>query len=272
MEFEIKPKSKFSIGFRELWQYRELFYFFTWRDIKVKYKQAVLGALWAVIQPAAMTLLFTFFFGKVFSATASNLPYPVYVLSGLLFWNIFSSGLNGAGNSMISNANIIKKVYFPRLIIPVSAILSGLPDFIISFSIFIGLILYYHVEVSVVFLLFGLISGLLLTFIATLGMGLWLSALNVKYRDFRYIIPFLIQGLLFVTPVIYPAQSIDNHTIHVLLSFNPMYCAVESFRMFISGEPVYSATLIYSMVSGITILFGGLYFFRKTENYFADLA
>ena len=203
----------------ELRRYKELFYFFTWRDIKIKYKQTSLGFLWAVLQPLLMMTIFTLFFGNALQIPSHNLPYPVYVFSGLLIWNIFASGLTNAANSMVNNATIIKKIYFPRLIIPVSSILVAIFDFLMAFILFIGILLFYQQPVSWVALVCWPLA-ILLSMVATLGPGCWLAALNVKYRDFRYVIPFFIQMLFFLTPVIYPVSLLKYPILqYVLVTF-----------------------------------------------------
>jgi lipopolysaccharide transport system permease protein len=272
MEFEIKPQNKFSLGLKELWEYRELFYFFTLRDIKVKYKQTVLGFLWAVLQPLILALLFSFFLGKAISNyTSMQMPYEIFALSGLVIWNVFASGLNNAGNSMVSNANIIKKIYFPRLIIPLSSVLVGLFDFIMAFSVFIIYCLFKNISFSpAAFIYFPL--AVLLTCIATFGAGSLLAALNVKYRDFRYIIPFMIQLLLFLTPVIYPVSITKSIFLRWLLALNPMSAPLEFFRASFTGIEINTTLAGISIISSLLILITGLYYFRKTEAYFADLA
>lgn len=272
MEFEIKPQDKFSLELKELWTYNELFYFFVWRDVKVKYKQTVLGVLWAIFQPAIMTLLFTVSFGKLVSMHSNmSLPYPVFALSGFLMWNIFSSGLSNAGNSMINNSNIIKKIYFPRLIIPISSVLVSLVDFMMGFLIFIPVLYYYGCSFNLYALMFIPLS-LILTLTGTLGLGSFLAALNVKYRDFRYILPFFIQALLFATPVIYPIKISDNKLFEWILKLNPMNAPIELFRASITDvAPDYSSILCSLSVS-VFLFVTGIYYFRKTESYFADLA
>lgn len=272
MEYEIKPQTKLSLGLKELWEYRELFYFFTLRDIKVKYKQTVLGFLWAVLQPLIMASLFTFFLGKAISAyTELPLPYDVFALSGLVVWGIFSSGINNAGNSMVSNANIIKKIYFPRLIIPISAVLVGLFDFFMAFIVFLIYCFFHNVSFSLsAFVYFPL--AILLTCIATFGSGTFLAALNIKYRDFRYIIPFMVQFLLFVTPVIYPTTITHNVYLKVLLSLNPMSAPLDIFRAGITNGAINWQADLISIISSAIIFVIGLLYFKKTEAYFADLA
>ena len=272
MEYEIKPKEKLSLGVEELWQYRELFYFFTWRDIKVKYKQTVLGFAWAVLQPFFMMVIFSLFFGQALKIPSDNLPYPVFVFSGLLLWNIFSSGVTSAGNSMVSNANIIKKIYFPRLIIPISSILVSMFDFLMSIIIFIGMLLYYHIHIEILKIILFVPSGLIICCISTFGLGIFLAALNIKYRDFKYIIPFLVQSLLFITPVIYPVSILTHDFLKYIVALNPMYAAVSLFRSGIIDVPLQLNLIAISLCSGLAFLIVGLYYFRKTETYFADLA
>jgi lipopolysaccharide transport system permease protein len=275
MQYEIKPKEKLNLGLGEMWQYRELFYFFTWRDIKVKYKQTVLGFLWAILQPLVMTALLSFSLGSIISSYGKlTIPYPLFVMSGLVIWNIFSAGLANAGNSMVTNANIIKKIYFPRLIIPISAVIVSLFDFLMAFIVFIGMLFYYHDQFSLNLFLFipVLLVSVFITSITTFGMGSLLAALNIKYRDFRYIIPFMIQALLFVTPVIYPVSIISKPVLKYLVACNPMYGAVELFRYSIVQGPLDTTLLTISFSSALLFFIAGLYYFRKTEAYFADLA
>ncbi|MDI1354072.1 MAG: ABC transporter permease [bacterium] len=272
MEFEIKPQNKFSFGLKELWEYRELFYFFTLRDIKVKYKQTVLGFLWAVLQPLVMALLFSFFLGRAISTyTQMEMPYLIFAFSGLVIWGIFSSGLNNAGNSMVSHANIIKKIYFPRLIIPISSVLVGLFDFLMAFVVFAIYCLISKVTFSWMALLY-IPLAVALTCMATFGAGTLLASLNVKYRDFRYIIPFLIQFLLFITPVMYPASIIKNEQVAWLFALNPMAAPLDIFRASMEGGTLMVTHDLISILSSLVLFFVGLVYFRKTEAYFADLA
>ncbi|MBX2942950.1 MAG: ABC transporter permease [Cyclobacteriaceae bacterium] len=270
--FEIKPKLAFSLNLKELIEYKELFYFFTWRDVKVKYKQTALGFIWAILQPLIMMAIFTFFIGNAMDVPSDDIKYPVFAFSGLILWTVFSSGITNAGNSMVSNAQIIKKIYFPRLVIPISSILVSIFDFLIAFMVFIVLIVLYHQPVNVLKAFIFWPTALLVTVIATFGPGCLLAALNVKYRDFRYVIPFLVQALLFLTPVIYPISIISNVWLKYLLVLNPMYAAIILFRMpMMKSAPDYSLVLI-SFISGLILFFIGLAYFRKTEMYFADLA
>jgi lipopolysaccharide transport system permease protein len=268
----VESSLKLSLNFRELWRYRELFYFFTWRDIKVKYKQTVLGVVWVLLQPLLTVVIFSLFFGQALKVPSEGIRYPVFVFSGLLLWNVFSASISNAGNSMVNNAAIIKKIYFPRLIIPISSILVALFDFFVSFSVFIALLFFYQVNVNVLGAFVFWPLAIALTLVGTLGLSLLLAALNVKYRDFRYIIPFFIQALLFLTPVIYPVTIIHNTWINYILALNPIYGAITLFRMpIMTAEP--NMTLIQiSIVSSFVLVLVGIFYFRKTEAFFADLA
>ena len=216
-------------------------------------------------------IIFTLFFGKALNIPSQNLPYPVYVFSGLLIWNVFSSGLMNASNSMVSNAAIIKKIYFPRFIIPVSSILVSLFDFFMAFLLFVPLLIYYRQPVSLSLLVWWPVA-LLLTMIATLGLGSWLAALNVKYRDFRYVIPFLVQVLFFLTPVIYPISLLKFPVLQYILVCSPMYAAVELFRFPITGITPDYYFMGISLFSGFVLLVVGTFYFKKTEDFFADFA
>jgi len=270
VEYKIESRNKF-FDWGELWRYRELFYFFTWRDIKIKYKQTVLGFLWAILQPLLMMIIFTFFFGRALQIPSQNLPYPVYVFSGLLIWNMFASGLTNASNSMVNNAGIIKKIYFPRLIIPVSSILVALFDFLMAFALFVLLLTFYRQPVAWQ-ALFIWPAAILLTVIATLGLGTWLAALNVKYRDFRYVIPFLVQVLFFLTPIIYPISLLNYPLLKYILVCSPMYAAVELFRFPLTGIFPDINFFAVSLTSGMVFLIGGVVYFKRTEDFFADFA
>ncbi len=272
MEYEIKNQNKFNLGIKELWEYKELFYFFTWRDVKVKYKQTILGVAWAIIQPLFLTIIFTQTLGTSISNKSNlTIPYPIFAISGLLLWGIFSSGMSNAANSMIANANIIKKIYFPRLIIPISSVLVAFIDFIIAFFVFILFQFFYSVDISYN-KLFLLPFSVIITSISAMGCGMFLAALNVKYRDVRYVIPFFIQGLLFLTPIMYPHNISENKIINWVLSLNPISGAMELMRGIFEG---YNINYNIVFISGVTSLFLfviGIIYFRKTEHYFADLA
>jgi lipopolysaccharide transport system permease protein len=270
-EYIIDAEKRSLFDFREIWNYKELFYFFTWRDIKIKYKQTVLGFLWAILQPLLMMVIFTFFFGRALNVPSQNLPYPVFVFSGLLLWNTFSSGLTTAANSMVNNAPIIKKIYFPRLIIPVSSILVALFDFLMAFILFIPLLIFYRQPVSLTALwCWPLALGICL--VATLGPGSLLASLNVKYRDFRYVIPFTVQVLFFLTPIIYPVSMLQYPLLKYVLAASPMYAAVELFRFPLTTVISDWQLILISITSGIFFLIVGLVYFKRTEDFFADFA
>jgi lipopolysaccharide transport system permease protein len=267
----IRPQKGLSLNLKELWQYRELFYFFTWRDIKVKYKQAFLGFIWVILQPLLTMFIFTFL-GIILKIPSEGVPYPIFAFSGLMFWTLFSSSVSTAGNSMVSNSAIIKKLYFPRLIIPISSILVAAFDFLIGFLVYIGLIIYFGMNVSVFKIIVFIPISLLLTVVSSFGIGSLLAALNVKYRDVRYIIPFFIQSLMFLTPVIYPVTLFQSTWAKYLMAINPMTGTIELARNAILDKPLDYPTLLISTVSAITFFFLGLIYFKKTEYYFADIA
>ena len=275
-EYTIKPTGKLSINWKELWRYRELFYFFTWRDVKVKYKQTLLGFLWAILQPLAMMIVFVLFFAKGLSIPTDNIPAPIFYFVGLMFWNLFSSGLSAAANSMVSNAEVIKKIYFPRLIVPFSGVLVALFDFFMTLIPFIFLLVYYQISTDFVFsvhLFWQLPLALLITIFTTIGLGCMIAAWNVKYRDFRYIVPFMIQFLLFITPVIYPVAMFDNTPIaKYILSLNPMTGVMLLSRNSFSGDELQLTLVSISLLSTALFFIIGLFTFRKMEAYFADIA
>jgi lipopolysaccharide transport system permease protein len=260
-------------NWRELWEYRELFYFFTWRDVKVKYKQTVLGILWVIIQPLLQVAIFSITVGRLMPANdTERIPYPLFVFSGFLFWNMFSSSVSNGGSSMLSQAPIIKKIYFPRVIIPISSILVSGFDFFVAFIVFVGMVIAFSTPLDLIMAALCWPVAFVLLFTATLGIGSWLAALTVKYRDFRFIVPFALQIGLFVSPVIYPLSIFSDGFLKDLLSFNPIYAPLHLFRMpFLVGPPDY-LPLLYSTVSIVVILIFGLYYFGKTEAYFADIA
>jgi len=266
----IHPPSGFSLGLKELWQYRELFYFFTWRDIKVKYKQTYLGILWALLQPLGMMLIFTFLFSTTWKIDTGPVAYPIFVLAGLICWNLFSASVSHAGESMIRNAHIISKIYFPRLVIPCSSILVALFDFLMGMLIFLVFCIIYKQPVH-----WSAIAcfpaGILVVLTAAFGTGTFLAALNVKYRDFRYTIPFLLQFLFFASQVIYPLQSVQQSWLKYILAINPVNAAIELFRHPLSGTAIDIRVAGIGLASTLVISIIGLFYFRKTEAYFADL-
>lgn len=272
MEYEIRPAGKLRFGFQEIWDFRELIYFFSWRDIKIKYKQTALGALWVIIQPLLLLSVFSVLISKALQIDTKGLPYPVFVFAGLLMWNLFSTGLSNAGNSMVANANIIKKIYFPRLIIPISSVLSSLVDFIITLILF-SLVVSYYLGFSVLLRLWLVLPlSLLTTLLTTFGLGSFLAALNVKYRDFRYVIPFMIQILMFITPVLYPITLLPEGWLLDILQLNPLAGAIDSIRFALLGQQVPMLSILKDLGISIIFLLIGIIYFRKTEYYFADLA
>lgn len=266
----IRPKKKISVeDLRELWRYRELLYFFTWRDIKVRYKQTTIGVLWALLQPLITMLVFSIFFGKLGSIPSDNVPYPVFVYVGLLFWQFFSGALSETSSTLISNQAIITKVYFPRLILPLSATITKFIDFAIASTILVGMMIYYGylpqlAGIAVLPLL------LFVTFMAAVGFGLFLAALNVKYRDVRYALPFFIQMLLFITPVIYPASIAGRYS--WILALNPMTGIVQTARaVLLNATPINWTLVLISSIACLIMLVIGVVYFKATERYFADI-
>jgi lipopolysaccharide transport system permease protein len=270
VEFVIDSSKSKAFSLKELWQYRELFYFFTWRDVKVKYKQTALGLLWVVLQPALTVMIFSIFFGKALSIQ-SSIDYPVFVFSGLLFWNAFSASVVNAGNSMISNSQIIKKIYFPRLIIPLSSILVALLDMVVAAILFLALVILRDVDVNVSQAMLYWPFALLVMLTGTVGLSCALAALTVKYRDFRYIVPFGLQIMLFLSPVIYPISIIYYPGLQYVLALNPMYGAIELFRYPLM-QTIDTTLVLVSLMSSVMLFVLGIFYFKRTENYFADLA
>jgi len=266
----IEPKKGWiPIDLKEIWNFRELLYFLTKRDIKVRYKQTILGGLWAIIQPVLTMVVFTLFFGRLAKIPSDGIPYPIFVYVGLLPWTYFANALSSSGNSLVGSANLITKVYFPRLIVPASASLAGLLDFFISMLVLGVMMIYYQFLPGIGILLFPFLVGL--TFLCAVGVGLWLSALNVKYRDIRYAIPFLIQLWMFVSPVIYPV-SIVNEKYRWLFALNPMGGVIKAYRASILGHlPIDWFLLGISTAVILLIFFAGLYYFKRMERYFADV-
>ncbi len=258
-----------SLRLKELWEYRELLYFLTWRDIKVRYKQTALGAAWAIIQPFFAMVVFSVFFGRLAKIPSDGLPYPIFVYCALLPWQLFAHALTESSNSLVANERLITKVYFPRLVVPLSTVLAGLLDFAIAFLVLIGMLGYYGIVPTVA--VFTLPLFLLLAVMTALGVGLWLSALNVQYRDVRYTIPFLTQFWLFATPVAYPSSLVPEPW-RALYGLNPMAGVVEGFRWALLGTSQGPGMLlVVSVVVVIGLLAGGLFYFRRMEKTFADL-
>lgn len=266
----IEPQKNFSLRFSEIWRYRELFYFFTWRDIKVKYKQTYLGILWAILQPVALMLLFTLVFAKHFSPTDNLLDYRVFVLSGLVLWTLFYGATSHAAESIVQQSGIIKKIYFPRLIIIGSAILTALFDFFIAFLLFLLVCLLFQQPMSWK-AIFCFPAAILIILLASFGIGTLLSSLNVKFRDFRYALPFLLQFLFFASQVVYQLGDIRQAWARSLMSINPVNAAIELFRMGLTGTGD-TFVIALGFLSALFLSISGIVYFRKTEAYFADLA
>ena len=259
-----------NLKLKELWTYRELFYFFAWRDIKVRYKQTYLGIAWVLIQPIALLILLTIIFSKAFTGYNSNIPYPIFILSGLLIWNLFYNAVSNGADSMIQHTNIIRKIYFPRLVIPGSSLFVALFDFIISMLVFIGFCIGYRVSFGIS-MIYMFPLAVLLVMAGSFGLSLFLSAFNIKYRDFRYALPFMLQFLFFASEIVFPISKINNRLIHYLLAINPVNGAIELFRYPLIGT--YDPTIVLiSTCSSLLITVIGAYYFRKSESFFADLA
>jgi lipopolysaccharide transport system permease protein len=272
----IRPSTGWvALNFAELWAYRELLFFLVWRDVKVRYKQTALGAAWAILQPLLSMVVFTIFFGRLAGVGSDGLPYPIFSYVGLLPWTLFSQGVNQASTSIVSTATLVQKVYFPRLIIPLAAIVSGLVDFAVAFVVLLGMMPFYAVRPS--WKLVFLPPLLLLAFAATTGIGLLLAALNVRYRDVRYIVPFCIQLWLFATPVIYPmsrvAEKLDALGIPLwVYGLNPMVGVVQGFRWSVLGAGTgLESVLVASIVVSCLLFVAGLVSFRRLERTFADV-
>lgn len=258
-----------SLRLRELWEYRELLYFLTWRDIKVRYKQTALGAAWAIIQPFFTMVVFSLFFGKLAKIPSDGIPYPIFSYAALVPWTFFANGLSQSANSLVGSANLIKKVYFPRLTIPISTVLSGVVDFLLAFAVLLGMMLYYGIVPTLHALWLPLF--LLLALMTALGVGLWLSAMNVQFRDVRYIVPFLTQFWMFATPIAYPS-SLLSPTWRVVYGLNPMVGVVEGFRWALLGKGTAPGPMIaVSALAALVILITGAYYFRRMEKTFADV-
>jgi len=263
------PRGWFELNLRELWEHRELLYFFVWRDLKVRYKQTAIGAAWAVLQPFMTMVVFSLFFGKLARMPSYGLPYPVFYYSALLPWTYFAGALQSATSTVVNHQGIITKVYFSRLVLPLSAVLSGLVDFAISFVMFLGILLFYGIPPTAAALL--LPGFLLLAMLTALGVGLWLSALHAIYRDVRYVVPFLVQFWLFASPVAYPSSLVPERW-RWLYGLNPMAGVIEGFRRALTGhgQPP-NLLLVVSGVAVLLVVFGGLLYFQRMEGTIADV-
>lgn len=265
----IRPRSGWiGINWKEMWSHRELFFFLVWRDVSVRYKQTVLGPAWAVVQPLLTMLIFTLIFGRFVGIPPEGLPYPVFVFAGLIPWTLFSQGMSAAALSLVNQQQMLTKVYFPRLFVPIAAACVFLVDLLISLGLYGLLLLYYGVVPSWGFVL---VPGLVvLTLFATLGIGVTLAALTVFYRDFKHVVPFLIQILMFVCPIIYPARSVGRWW--PILSLNPMFGIIDAYRSAMLGLPWNLGSLAISTATATAMFIFSLFYFRKTEREFADFA
>ncbi len=270
IKITIKPSNNWkAINLKEIWEYRELLYFLVWRDIKVRYKQTILGATWAIIQPFMTMVVFTIFFGKLAKMPSDGIPYPLFAYAALVPWSFFANGLTQSSNSLVGSAHLITKVYFPRLVVPISSVISGILDFALSFIVLLGMTLYYGIIPT--FNIIWLPFLLLLALVTALGVGMWFSALNVQFRDVRYILPFMTQFWMFATPIVYPSSLLPEpwRTVYAL---NPMVGVVEGFRWALLGtQTAPGPIIIVSSFASIAILIGGAFYFRRMEKTFADL-
>jgi len=256
------------LNLQELWEYRELLYFLSWRDIKVRYKQTALGAAWAIIQPFMTMVVFSLFFGKLAKMPSDGIPYPLFAFAALVPWTFFANGLAQSSNSLVQNSSMLQKIYFPRLIMPISTIVSGAVDFVVAFVVLILMMGYYGIAptANIVWIPFLL----LLEVVAALGIGLWLSALNVRFRDVRYVVPFLTQFWLFATPIAYPSSLLAEPW-RTVYGVNPMVGVVEGFRWALLGtETAPGPMVVVSALASLALLTTGLYYFRRMEKTFAD--
>jgi len=262
----IKPSSGWvSLNLRDLWQYRDLLYILTMRDIKVRYKQTLLGALWAIIQPLFTMLIFTIFFGRLAGMPSDNIPYPLFAYAGLLPWTFFSNAVTNSGNSLVGNSNLITKIYFPRMIIPMASVAAGLLDFLIAFGLLVALLFYYSVGLSVHILMLPVL--IVLTSLLAIGVGMWMSVLNVKYRDVRYALPFIVQLGLFASGIITPIP--ENWRWFKMI--NPVAALIEAFRAACFGKPFDWLSLAAAAFLTVAILFYAAYTFKRMEKSFADI-
>lgn len=259
-----------SLKLRELWEYRELLYFLTWRDVKVRYKQTVLGAAWAIIQPFFTMVVFSLFFGNLAKIPSDGIPYPIFSYAALVPWTFFANGMSQSSNSLVGAANLIKKIYFPRLVIPISAVISGVVDFALAFLVLLGMMLVYGIVPTINVIFLPLL--LLLAFVTALGVGMWLSAMNVQFRDVRYTVPFLTQFWMFATPIAYPSSLIENDLLRTIYGINPMTGVIEGFRWaLLDTNTAPGPMIIVSSLAAVALLVSGAYYFRRMEKTFADV-
>lgn len=258
------------IGFRDLYEFRGLLYFLVWRDIKVRYKQTVMGAAWAVIQPFFMMVVFSIFFGRLAKIPSDGIPYPLFTFAALVPWTMFATGLSNASNSVVSDSNLVKKVYFPRLLMPIAAVLASVVDFVIAFTVLVLMGFYYGIAPTTA--VFWLPLLVLLALVTSMGVAFWLGAMNVQFRDVRYTIPFLVQFWMFATPIAYPSSLIEDPTIRMVYAINPMVGVVEGFRWALLGTGTAPGPMILvSAITAITLFVTGAFYFRRLERSFADV-
>jgi lipopolysaccharide transport system permease protein len=266
----IKPSRGWvSLGLRELWAYRELLYFLVWRDIKVRYKQTILGAAWAIIQPFFTMVIFSVFFGFLARIPSDGIPYPIFAYAALVPWTFFANGLRQASTSLVGNASLISKVYFPRLVIPISTVFSGIVDFLLAFVVLLLMMWYYGTAPTAAVAWLPLL--LLLALVTALGVGLWLTAMNVQFRDISYVVPFLVQAWMFATPIAYPS-SLLTEPWRTIYGINPMVGVVEGFRWALLGTDTAPGPVVFvSVLVAVLIFISGLFYFRRMERSFADV-
>ena len=263
------PRGWIPLNLRDLWEYRELLYFLAWRDIKVRYKQTVLGASWAILQPFFTMVVFSLFFGKLAGIPSEGLPYPIFSYAALVPWQFFANGLTSSSDSLVSSANLISKVYFPRLVIPMAAVGSGIVDFGLAFLVLLGMMAFYGIVPTANVVWLPLL--LLLALVTSLGSGLWLTAMNVQFRDVRYMVPFLVNAWMFATPIAYPSSLLDEPW-RTLYGINPMAGVVEGFRWALLGTDTQPGSMVLvSSVVAVGLLVSGAYYFRRMEKTFADV-
>jgi len=267
----IEPsKGWVSLKLRELWEYRELLYFLTWRDIKVRYKQTVLGAAWAIIQPFFTMVVFSLFFGNLAKIPSDGIPYPIFSYTALVPWTFFAYGLSQSSNSLVASSNLLKKIYFPRLVIPIASVLSGVVDFVLAFIVLLIMMLAYGIVPTINVLLLPLF--LLLAFTTSLGVGMWLSAMNVQFRDVKYTISFVTQFWMFATPIAYPSSLIENALLRTIYGINPMTGVIEGFRWaLLDTDTAPGPIIIVSSLTAALLLISGTFYFRRMEKTFADV-
>ncbi len=264
----VPRRSWLALGLGELWAYRELLYFLTWRDVKVRYKQAALGAAWAVLQPLFLMLIFTIFYGRLAAVNTGSIPYPLFAYAGLVLWTFFANAVTNGGNSLINNANLITKVYFPRLLVPTAAVAACLVDFVLAFALLVGLMLYYRVAPTTHILMLPVLTAL--TALFAQGVGTWMAGLNTKYRDIRFALPFIVQLWLFVSSVIIPSSAVPARW-RWLLTLNPMSGFIEGYRAALFGQAFDWPLLAIATTITLVVLTYAVFAFRRMERGFADV-